>query len=184
MGVLVLTSGGSPLGPGRQSRTAQAQDAIGVGEPLSSTRHMRQFPAIESRSWKQKRGISAPAASHAWSSVYSAGTSMSLPSTMSLFTALLRRDLRSFLMWIGGIGVNAALDLVPEVTDEALHWPSRAIAERADGMALDLGRDLHQHVDLSFVRAALGHAGQHAPHPSHAFTAGRTLAAALMLVEI
>src|SRR6267378_7579867 len=81
---LVLTSGGSPLGPGRQSRTAQAQLATGLGEPLSSTRHMRQLPAIERRSWKQKRGISAPAASHACSSVYAGGTSISLPSTMSL----------------------------------------------------------------------------------------------------
>src|SRR6267142_6777323 len=85
---LVLTSGRSPLGPGRQSRPPQAQLATGLGEPLSSTRHMRQLPAIESRSWKQKRGISAPAASHACSSVYSAGTSISLPSTMSLVIAL------------------------------------------------------------------------------------------------
>ena len=38
---------------------------------------MRQLPAIDSRSWKQKRGISAPAASQAWSSVYSGGTSIS-----------------------------------------------------------------------------------------------------------
>src|SRR5436853_4692093 len=81
---LVLTSGGSPLGPGRQSRTPQAQLATGLGEPDSSTRHMRQLPAIESRSWKQKRGISAPAASHACRSVYSGGTSISVPSTMSL----------------------------------------------------------------------------------------------------
>src|SRR5258708_11176600 len=84
---LVLTSGASPLGPGRQSRTAQAQLATGLGEPLSSTRHMRQLPAIDSRSWKQKRGISAPAASHACSSVNSGGTSISLPSTMSLVIA-------------------------------------------------------------------------------------------------
>src|SRR4030081_2515621 len=84
---LVLTSGGSPLGPGRQSRTPQAQLATGLGEPLSSTRHMRQLPAIDRRSWKQKRGISAPAASHACSSVNSAGTSISLPSTMSLVIA-------------------------------------------------------------------------------------------------
>src|SRR5262249_5207157 len=62
----------------------QAHDATGLGEPLSSTRHMRQLPAIDSRSWKQNRGISAPAASHACSSVYSGGTSISLPSTMSL----------------------------------------------------------------------------------------------------
>src|ERR1700722_7948158 len=47
-------------------------------------RHMRQLPAIDSRSWKQKRGISAPPASQACSSVYSGGTSISLSSTMSL----------------------------------------------------------------------------------------------------
>ena len=39
------------LGPGRQSRTAQAQLATGLGEPATSTRHMRQLPAIDSRSW-------------------------------------------------------------------------------------------------------------------------------------
>src|SRR5262244_264115 len=90
--VLVLTSGGSPLGPGRQSRTFQAQLATGLGEPLSSTRHMRQLPAIDSRSWKQKRGISAPAASHACSSVNSGGTSISLPSTMSLLMSVPRQE--------------------------------------------------------------------------------------------
>src|SRR5215813_11779218 len=82
--LLVLTTGGSPLGPGRQSRTLQAQLATGFGEPDNSTRHMRQLPAIDSRSWKQKRGISAPAASHACNKVYSGGTSISVPSTMSL----------------------------------------------------------------------------------------------------
>src|SRR5690242_17645848 len=92
IGVLVWTSGGSPLGPGRQSRTPQAHEATGLGEPLSSTRHMRQLPAIDSRSWKQKRGISAPAASHACSSVYSGGTSISLPSTMSLVMSVPRRE--------------------------------------------------------------------------------------------
>src|ERR1700692_4326140 len=92
IGDLVLTSGGSPFGPGRQSRTPQAQDAIGLGEPTSSTRHMRQLPAIDSRSWKQNRGISAPAASHACSSVNSGGTSISLPSMFSLVIALLSRS--------------------------------------------------------------------------------------------
>src|SRR3954447_16216395 len=88
VGDLVETAGGSPFGPGRQSRTPQAQEATGFGAPFSSTRHMRQLPAIDSRSWKQKRGISAPAASHAWSSVYSGGTSTSLPSTMSLVMSI------------------------------------------------------------------------------------------------
>src|SRR5579859_4645755 len=84
IGERVFTSGGSPFGPDRQSRTPQAQLATGLGEPASSTKHMRQLPAIDRRSWKQKRGISAPAASHAWSSVYSGGTSTSMPSTTIL----------------------------------------------------------------------------------------------------
>lgn len=70
IGDLVETTGGSPFGPGRRSRTPMAQEACGFGgPPFTSTRHMRQLPAIESRSWKQKRGISAPAASQAWSTV-------------------------------------------------------------------------------------------------------------------
>src|ERR1700734_2083262 len=53
---------------------------------------MRQLPAIDSRSWKQNRGTSAPAASQACSSVYSAGTSISLPSMMILLIAVLSID--------------------------------------------------------------------------------------------
>ena len=57
--------------PGAGRRPASAP-------PFTSTRHMRQLPAIDSRSWKQKRGISAPAASQACSSVNSGGTSTSM----------------------------------------------------------------------------------------------------------
>src|SRR5216117_1544273 len=148
MGVRVLTAGGSPLGPGRQSRTPQAQLATGFGEPTSSTRHMRQLPAIESRSWKQNRGISAPAASHACSSVYSGGTSISLPSMMSLVMLLLRRD---HVGWIADTDIvdiglvrvlrDPLLYLVTEMRDQTLDRPGRSIAERADGVALDLPGD-------------------------------------------
>src|SRR5882757_9744638 len=76
---------------GGKSFTPMAQEACGFGgPPTTSIRHMRQLPAIESRSWKQKRGISAPATSHACSSVYSGGTSISLPSTMSLVMSVPR----------------------------------------------------------------------------------------------
>jgi hypothetical protein len=34
-----------------QSRTPMAQDAVGLGAPFTSTRHMRQLPAIDRRSW-------------------------------------------------------------------------------------------------------------------------------------
>src|SRR6185503_19870258 len=184
MGVRVLTTGGSPLGPGRQSRTLQAQLATGLGEPTSSTKHMRQLPAIDSRSWKQKRGISAPAASQAGSRVYSGGTSISVPLTMSLVICLLRRDRNPLGMRIGGIGINPPLDLRAEMADQALDRPRRRIAQRADGVALDLGGDLEQQVDLALVGAALGHAGEHPPHPAGALAARGALAAALMLVEI
>src|SRR5690606_1540330 len=122
IGERVETSGGSPLGPGRQSLTPQAQLATGFGPPFSSTRHMRQLPAIDSRSWKQKRGISAPAASHACNSVYSGGTSISLPSMMILVMTLLRRlrhgveDADIVDVGVARKLVDAALDLVPEMS--------------------------------------------------------------------
>src|SRR5262245_47764234 len=84
IGVLVLRIFGDPSLFGGRSFTPMAHDACGFGMPTTSMRHMRQLPAIDSRSWKQKRGISAPAASQAWSSVYSGGTSISFPSTMIL----------------------------------------------------------------------------------------------------
>src|SRR5215470_6282608 len=84
IGDLVLITLGVPSRLGGRSLTPMAQEACGFGMPCTSIRHMRQLPAIESRSWKQKRGISAPPASHACSSVYSGGTSISVPSTISL----------------------------------------------------------------------------------------------------
>ena len=84
IGVLVLRTFGEPSLFGGKSFTPMAHEACGFGMPATSIRHMRQLPAIDRRSWKQKRGISAPAASQAWSSVYSGGTSISLPSTMTL----------------------------------------------------------------------------------------------------
>src|SRR3954467_5552827 len=85
IGDFVSSTFGEPSLFGIRSRTFIAQEACGFGgPPTTAIRHMRQLPAIESRSWKQKRGISAPAASHACSSVYSGGTSISVPSTMSL----------------------------------------------------------------------------------------------------
>src|SRR5918993_666091 len=80
--------------------------------------------------------------------------------------------------------VDPLLDLVTEVADQTLDRPSRRVAERADGVAFDLGRNFEQHVDLALLGAAFRHAGEHAPHPARAFAAGGALAAALVLVEI
>src|SRR5262245_65234540 len=103
---------------------------------------------------------------------------------MAASSALLRRHPHGLRMRIRAVVVDASLDLVTEMADEALHWPRRAVAERADGVSLDLGRDFHQHVDLALVRAAFRHAAEHPPHPTHALAAGRALAAALVLVEV
>jgi hypothetical protein len=52
IGEVVLTTGASPFGPGRRSRTCIAQLAAGFGgPPTTSTRHIRQLPAMDSRSW-------------------------------------------------------------------------------------------------------------------------------------
>src|ERR1700674_5461075 len=110
-----------------------AHEACGFGIPTTSIRHMRQLPAIDSRSWKQKRGISAPAASQAWSSVYSGGTSISRPSTMSLVMRSLRRDRNRLGMRVRGVFVDPPLDLRPEVPQQALYRPGRAVTEGADG---------------------------------------------------
>src|SRR5690606_4186607 len=37
-----------------------------------------------------------------------------------------------------GVGVDALFDHVAEIADQALHRPRRGVAQRADGVALDL----------------------------------------------
>src|SRR5947209_2905016 len=151
IGDFVSSTFGEPSLLGIRSRTFMAQEACGFGgPPTTSIRHMRQLPAIESRSWKQKRGISAPAASHACSSVYSGGTSISVPSTMSLvmMPPSLRRHTHRLGVRVRRIFVDAPLDLGAEVAQQPLHRPRRTVAERANRVALDLLGHIHQHVDL------------------------------------
>src|SRR4028119_51227 len=76
------------------------------------------------------------------------------------------------------------VDLGREVAYQTLDRPGRRVAERADGVAFDLGRNFKQHVDLALLGAAFRHAVEHAPHPARALAAGSALAAALVLVEI
>src|SRR6516225_1547013 len=156
IGDLVFRIFGEPSLFGARSFTPIAQDAWGLGIPTTSIRHMRQFPAIDSRSWKQKRGISAPAASQACNSVYSGGTSISLPSTISLVMLLLRRDhvhgvTDADIVDVGlvRILVDPRFDLMTEMRDQALNRPGRRIAQRADGVAFDLLGDFQQHIDLA-----------------------------------
>src|SRR4051794_341128 len=161
IGDFVSKTFGEPSLFGIRSRTFIAQEACGFGgPPTTSIRHMRQLPAIESRSWKQKRGICAPAASHACSSVYSGGTSISRSSTMSLvmMPPSLRRHAHQLRMRVCRILVDAALDLRAEVAQQALHRPGGAVTKGANGVPLDLLGHIHQHVDLAPVRAPFGHA--------------------------
>ena len=51
-------------------------------------------------------------------------------------------------------------------------------------MTFDLLGDIKQHFDFALLRIANNHTFQDAPHPACAFTAGRALAAALVLEEI
>src|SRR5690349_8913740 len=69
------------------------------------------------------------------------------------------------------------LDEGAEMPDKPLHRPRRGVAERADGMTLDLVADLQQHIDLGDLSLAARHALEHAPHPARAFAAGGALAA-------
>ena len=47
--------------------------------------------------------------------------------------------------------VDALLDDVAEMADETLHRPGGGVAQRADGVALDLVAHLEQHIDLALL---------------------------------
>src|SRR5215218_6464788 len=82
--------------------------------------------------------------------------------------ALLRRHERGLGMRVRRVLVDPSLDLPPEMPDQPLDRPGGGVAEGADGVALDLRRDLEQHVDLAPLRPPLRHAGEHPPHPAGA----------------
>jgi hypothetical protein len=67
---------------------------------------------------------------------------------------------------------------VPQQADD---WQRCSITQRAYGVALDLLRDLLQHVYLLQGRVSVHHARQDVVQPACALTAGRALAAALNL---
>src|ERR1043166_6302815 len=111
---------------------------------------------------------------------------LSGPST--IVASLLRRDHVSGIenadivdIRLARILFYAFLDLVPEVREQALDRPGCGVAERADGVTLDLSCPPEQHVDFAFGGAALGLSCQPPPHPAGALPARRALAAALVL---
>src|SRR5208282_5611631 len=157
------------------SVAGMAQDAMGLGDFSCSTRHMRQLPAMARRWWKQKCATSKPACWQAWSTVTPGATSTAFPLMVSFGMALLRRHFAVF--------PDAPLHLREEMADQPLDRPGGGIAQRADGVALNLVGNLQQRVDLARLGLALDHALHHPPHPPRAFAAGRALAAAFVLVE-
>src|SRR5688500_19383391 len=70
-----------------------------------------------------------------------------------------------------------------EMTDGSSNRPGSRIAQRADGVALDLALDVPKQVDIGFLSFAIFYVVQDLFHPTRAFAAGRALAAALMAIE-
>jgi hypothetical protein len=76
------------------------------------------------------------------------------------------------------------LELRAEVPDETLQRPSKRLSERANSVALNLLGELLKHVDFALARLALVEAVHDLVGPLGALTAGRALAAGLVVVEL
>ena len=95
------------------------------------------------------------------------------PSTRQRLTSLLLR-----------LAPNSRLQLGPEVTNQALQRPSKRLAQCTNRMALDLLRQLLQHIDLSFPAEALLEAMHDLVGPLGALATRGALATGLMVVEL
>merc|ERR1719150_725543 len=51
--------------------------------------------------------------------------------------------------------------LWPEVPDKTLDWPSSAVSQSADGVALNLFAQLPNHINLLWLRVALSESPHH-----------------------
>src|SRR3954471_7739771 len=121
-----------------------------------------------------------PACWHACRIVVPGATSISWPSIVTLGIELLCRLPRCG----GAVFVDATLQFGAEMADQPLNRPHRAVGQRADRVPLDFARHLFEHVDLGDRSIADDHPLHDAPRPAAAFAARRTLAAALMLIEL
>src|SRR5437870_83070 len=100
--------------------------------------------------------------------------------TFGIARALLRRlALRG-----AAILFDAPLEFGAEVANEALHRPGGTVGQGADRMALDLLRDVVEHVDLGDRGISGDHPLHDTPYPAETLAARRALAAALMLIEL
>ena len=75
-------------------------------------------------------------------------------------------------------------DILLPGAHQTLNRPDGSIGQTADGVQLNLRTDLHQHVDLSLFQLTALHTAHDVIHPRQAFTAGSTLTAGFMHVEV
>merc|ERR1719447_502769 len=73
--------------------------------------------------------------------------------------------------------------LWPEVPDKTLDWPSSAVSQSADGVALNLFAQFPNHINLLWLRVALSEPPHHCVHPVNTLSAGGALTTCLVLVE-
>src|ERR1700757_3526179 len=106
-----------------------------------------------------------------------AGTSTSWPSMVSLGIS----GGPPFVCGRNAVLGDAALHLRPEMADQPLHRPHGPVRQGADRMALDLVRNVQQHVDLGPRGFAPDHALHPPPYPAGTFAAWGALAAAFVL---
>src|SRR5690606_4992314 len=79
--------------------------------------------------------------------------------------------------------LDVVLELVPEMLHETLHGPRRRIAQRADGVALDVVGDADQQVHVLLAPLPRQDPPERAVQPAGALSAGRALAAGFHVVE-
>src|SRR5512139_3352542 len=98
------------------------------------------------------------------------------PSTSMLTSSSLIPSCRAAARLDDAVAVlDVMLELVPEMSDEALHRPRRRVAERADGVAFDVVGDADEHVDVFFAPLPREDPLQRAVEPAGAFAARRAL---------
>src|SRR5512141_3026237 len=130
-----------------------------------------------------------PCASVAWMSIAPLRAFTGTPSTSMLTSSWLmsrsslgsRRAAARLDEAVGVLGVM--FELVPVMADEALHRPRGSVAERADGVALDLVGDVDEHVDIGLPALPRQNPLERAFQPAGAFTARSALATGFHVIE-
>merc|ERR1711872_168432 len=71
--------------------------------------------------------------------------------------------------------------LWPEVPDKTLDWPSSAVSQSADGVALNLFAQFPNHINLLWLCVALSEPPHHCIHPVNTLSAGGALTTSVCL---